>query len=178
MSDAVLSRAELSGARFHRAKLTGADWLEVKPGAVDLSEATLGQCTMLKADFSGARFTGADLSDANLTRADLSGARLPLWLGILFVSILIHELGHALTARLFGARAWVQLYSFGGLAHPDRPLPKWRAIAMTLAGPFAGFAFGGGGAGFATGFGRNESRFVSNPFFMSARRTRLSLPTS
>ncbi|MBL8602735.1 MAG: site-2 protease family protein [Myxococcales bacterium] len=74
--------------------------------------------------------------------ANLSGARLPLWLGILFVSILIHELGHALTARLFGARAWVQLYSFGGLAHPDRPLPKWRAIAMTLAGPFAGFAFG------------------------------------
>lgn len=70
----------------------------------------------------------------------LTGARLPLWLLVMFVSILVHELGHALAARAFGARAHIRLYAFGGLTYPDRRLPRWRNVAMTLAGPFAGFA--------------------------------------
>jgi len=73
----------------------------------------------------------------------LSGARLPLWMVVMFVSILVHELGHAVAARAFGARAHIRLYSFGGLTYPDRRLPRWRNIAMTLAGPFAGFALAG-----------------------------------
>ncbi len=75
--------------------------------------------------------------------ASLTGARLPLWMGVVFLSILVHELGHALSARFFGARSHIRLYSFGGLTIPDRRLTRWRNIAMTLAGPFAGFALAG-----------------------------------
>lgn len=42
-----------------------------------------------------------------------------LWVGVVFVSILVHELGHVAAFRYFGQRAKVVLYSFGGLAIPD-----------------------------------------------------------
>jgi membrane-associated protease RseP (regulator of RpoE activity) len=42
-----------------------------------------------------------------------------LWVGVVFVSILVHELGHVIAFRYFGQRAKVVLYSFGGLAIPD-----------------------------------------------------------
>ena len=31
--------------------------------------------------------------------------RLLLWIGVVFVSVLVHELGHALVGRVFGGRA-------------------------------------------------------------------------
>lgn len=80
------------------------------------------------------------------------GMRLPpplliLWVAVLFVSILVHEMGHALTMRYFGFQPRVVLYSFGGLAIADsgygsqpRVGPRER-ILYTLAGPGAGFAF-------------------------------------
>src|SRR5690348_5845423 len=37
-----------------------------------------------------------------------------LWMGVVFISILIHELGHVAAFRYFGQRAKVVLYSFGG----------------------------------------------------------------
>ena len=40
---------------------------------------------------------------------------LALWVGCVFVSILVHEFGHALTGRLFGSHAHIVLYGFGGL---------------------------------------------------------------
>jgi Zn-dependent protease len=42
-----------------------------------------------------------------------------LWVVVVFVSILVHELGHVAAFRYFGQRAKVVLYSFGGLAIPD-----------------------------------------------------------
>ena len=39
-----------------------------------------------------------------------------LWTGVVFVSILVHELGHALMARNFGWPPNITLYHFGGLA--------------------------------------------------------------
>ena len=42
------------------------------------------------------------------------------WVAVVFVSILIHEMGHALAYRAFGQSAHVVLYHFGGLAIPDR----------------------------------------------------------
>ena len=39
-----------------------------------------------------------------------------IWVGVCFVSILLHEVGHVLAFRLFGERAEVLLYSFGGLS--------------------------------------------------------------
>jgi len=67
-------------------------------------------------------------------------ARIGAWVAVVFVSVLVHELGHATAAHLFGSPARIMLYGLGGLtAH--RPMSsQWRSIAVSLAGPFAGFA--------------------------------------
>lgn len=64
------------------------------------------------------------------------------WIGVVFVSILLHELGHAVTALSFGYPPRVFLYHFGGLAmyEPYRDYTTTRSILISLAGPFAGFA--------------------------------------
>jgi stage IV sporulation protein FB len=66
-----------------------------------------------------------------------------LWMMCLFASILIHELGHALTMEAFGWPAEILLYHFGGLAFSQRHYGQtpWKSIAVSLAGPCAGFAF-------------------------------------
>ncbi len=66
------------------------------------------------------------------------------WIAVVFVSILIHEVGHALAAMSLGCDvAAIRLYSFGGLTYPDRALSRWRDVLVSAAGPFAGFFFGG-----------------------------------
>lgn len=82
---------------------------------------------------------GADLFDK--ARLDL----LLIWMLSLFVSILIHELGHATMAMSFGWPPSVYLYHFGGLAmyQPDRRHSTGRSIAVSLAGPAAGFCLYG-----------------------------------
>lgn len=74
--------------------------------------------------------------------SNLRGPDILLWVGVVFVSILVHELGHAVASRAFGAQARIRLHSFGGLTYPDRKLKRSHEIIMTLAGPFAGFALG------------------------------------
>jgi Zn-dependent protease len=44
---------------------------------------------------------------------------LALWTAAMFISILIHELGHALAFRQYGVSSHIVLYHFGGLAVPD-----------------------------------------------------------
>lgn len=44
---------------------------------------------------------------------------LVLWALAVLVSILVHELGHAIAFRIFGVHARVVLYHFGGLAIPS-----------------------------------------------------------
>ena len=41
---------------------------------------------------------------------------LVVWLGCLFLSILVHEMGHALAGKLFGWPSDIILYHFGGVA--------------------------------------------------------------
>jgi Zn-dependent protease len=67
---------------------------------------------------------------------------LLFWVGTAFVSILIHELGHALAARSYGWEPWITLHGFGGLAsyRPTYREPKSQ-ILISLAGPGAGFLF-------------------------------------
>ena len=64
-----------------------------------------------------------------------------IWLVVLFVSILVHEMGHALTARKFGWPPNILLYHFGGLAmfQPTFGWSRKRSILISLAGPGAGF---------------------------------------
>jgi len=62
-----------------------------------------------------------------------------------FISILVHEFGHALASRYFGERHnSVILYSMGGLCvHGDLDAKRWPQIWILLWGPFAGFILGG-----------------------------------
>ncbi|MEX2121996.1 MAG: site-2 protease family protein [Pirellulales bacterium] len=76
-----------------------------------------------------------------------------LWICVVFVSILIHELGHALAFRYFGRDCHIVLYHFGGLAVPDERFGGFEPyrtqddsdsapqIIISLAGPAAGFLF-------------------------------------
>lgn len=67
---------------------------------------------------------------------------LLIWIACAFISILIHELGHVLVGRLFGSDGNIVLYSFGGLAIGSNDLRRrWQRIAVSLAGPLAGFVF-------------------------------------
>jgi Zn-dependent protease len=77
----------------------------------------------------------------NLLAEPESGVpRFFVWVACVFVSILIHELGHVFMFRVCGTSAKVVLYAFGGLAIPIRPLyDRWQRIAVSFAGPLAGF---------------------------------------
>ena len=67
---------------------------------------------------------------------------LVIWVAAAFISILIHELGHTLLQRKFGARAEIILYAMGGLAVPDRGFTRAQHILVSLAGPFLQIAVG------------------------------------
>jgi len=62
------------------------------------------------------------------------------WMVALLVSILIHELGHAIAQRHYGGRPRIILYGMGGMAVCDDcdRSPKSQ-ILISLAGPCAGF---------------------------------------
>ncbi len=68
------------------------------------------------------------------------------WILVIFVSIIVHELGHALVARSFGASVSIELNGLGGLTRwgvPDQELPPGRRALVAAAGSAVGFAFGG-----------------------------------
>jgi len=54
-----------------------------------------------------------------------------------FVSVLVHELGHALTAQRFGKRPEIVLQAFGGYATYNNavPLSRKQSLMVTAAGP-------------------------------------------
>jgi Zn-dependent protease len=53
-----------------------------------------------------------------------------------FVSIMVHELGHALTARKFGAQSEIVLEAFGGYAaYSGARMTRPRSFLITAAGP-------------------------------------------
>src|SRR5258708_2986270 len=65
---------------------------------------------------------------------------LVLWIPIVLVSILVHELGHVLMGRYFGTRGHILLTGFCGLAIGSNDLTeRWQRNAVSLAGPGAGF---------------------------------------
>lgn len=76
---------------------------------------------------------------------------LPIWILVIFVSILVHELGHALAFRRYGQRSQIVLHFAGGLTIPEPvswgssyanvALSPNQQIFISLAGPGAGFTF-------------------------------------
>jgi stage IV sporulation protein FB len=72
------------------------------------------------------------------TGADSAAAVLEIGLFVIagFISILVHELGHALTARSFGAFSSITLQAFGGYAaYSGVRLNRWQSFLVTAAGP-------------------------------------------
>jgi stage IV sporulation protein FB len=79
-----------------------------------------------------------------------TGVALLIWTVAVLISILVHELGHALTYRYFGVPSHIVLYHFGGLAIADRGFGSYgrhvgedprRQILISLAGPAAQMVF-------------------------------------
>ncbi len=67
-----------------------------------------------------------------------------IWVAAVFVSILVHELGHAFAIRRFGGQAWITLYGMGGLASSsDANRSPSAQIQISAAGPAAGFVLAG-----------------------------------
>jgi stage IV sporulation protein FB len=65
---------------------------------------------------------------------------LLIWIACMFVSILIHELGHIWMGLVYGSHGHIVLYGFGGLAIGSNDLRNpWQRIAVCFAGPLAGF---------------------------------------
>jgi len=67
---------------------------------------------------------------------------LIVWAGTVLVSLVVHELGHALAFRFFGQAAQIVIYHFGGLAIPSawgrrRSLRPLERLLVSAAGPAA-----------------------------------------
>jgi len=81
------------------------------------------------------------IGDSNINNREIGPFALALWVFCGFVSILLHELGHAIFIRRFGSPTDIVLYGFGGFATmPYPPTQAWKRLVIALAGPFAGFS--------------------------------------
>lgn len=69
-------------------------------------------------------------------------ALVAAWALIVFVSVMLHELGHATMGLAFGLQPAIDLHGMGGTTSwsAAKPLTTARRVAISLAGPFAGFA--------------------------------------
>jgi len=66
-------------------------------------------------------------------------AYIPIAVLVIFISILVHEYGHALTALYFGQRARIDLIGLGGLTSREGiRLKLWQNFLVVLNGPLAG----------------------------------------
>ena len=75
-------------------------------------------------------------------RADAAG--IAIWVGVGLVSIFLHELGHAVIARVCGLSPSIAIYGFGGFTSWGKdPRPSnAQMIGIVLAGPATGIAVG------------------------------------
>ncbi|MCM2371744.1 site-2 protease family protein [Aporhodopirellula aestuarii] len=105
-----------------------------------------------------------------------------LWTGCLFLSILIHELGHAFAFRYYGQESSIVLYHFGGLAIPSSVRSDGRGfvdtlsprrstetsdLVIALAGPIAQIASAFLLAGIVTALGYEVVAFSEMPWPLS-----------
>ncbi len=68
-----------------------------------------------------------------------------IWFPIVFLAVLLHELGHAVVGRAFGATPMVILTGWGGLTQLHGPrIPPGRSALVSFAGPLVGLLIGGG----------------------------------
>ena len=83
---------------------------------------------------------GSAILGSNVAQGRNGMLLLAVWVLCVLVSIVAHELGHALAARQFGAQPRIALYQFGGLtSYVGGLLSRGQSILVSLAGPAAGF---------------------------------------
>ncbi|MCF7806708.1 MAG: site-2 protease family protein, partial [Simkaniaceae bacterium] len=85
-----------------------------------------------------------------------------IWIGVIFISIIVHEFGHALISRAFGQNPQIELTAFGGVTYATQPkisLPK--EFLVVLAGPCFGFSL------FLIGEALILLKVFSNPLILS-----------
>lgn len=78
----------------------------------------------------------------------MTGGSLLIWVLVVLISILVHELGHAFAFQYFGTPSHIVLYHFGGLAIPRAFDSVWAARArdpreqalISAAGPLTQIA--------------------------------------
>ena len=82
------------------------------------------------------------LMSAMLGLSDRNLAAIVAWVSIVFASVLLHELGHAMAGRAFGLEPRIDLHTMGGTTSwsTSHPLSTAKRVAISLAGPFVGFA--------------------------------------
>jgi stage IV sporulation protein FB len=109
-----------------------------------------------------------------------------IWVVAVLISILIHELGHALVIKAFGLHPWIVLYGMGGLTIRD-PAESYNSkantplgqISISLAGPMAGFILAAVllGVLYVVGFGQEIGYgwpLKLQPFWMDAANMTVS----
>ena len=79
--------------------------------------------------------------------------QLLVWVLVVFISIIVHELGHAFAMRRYGQSSQIVLHMMGGLTTPDQytwgsgfasiALTPNQEIIISLAGPVSGFLLAG-----------------------------------
>lgn len=71
---------------------------------------------------------------------------MAVWAFVVFVSLMVHELGHALTARSLGSDVAIELNGLGGLTRwsaPQAGMTPGRVALVSAAGSASGFIFAG-----------------------------------
>jgi Zn-dependent protease len=67
-----------------------------------------------------------------------TGVYILEWIAVVAVSILIHELGHALAFRRYHINPEIRLWGMGGLTMSGFALPPRKSLLVSLAGPAVG----------------------------------------
>jgi Zn-dependent protease len=78
--------------------------------------------------------------------------KLAIWVVVVIASVVVHELGHAMMGKAFGLVPRIELHAMGGTTSfsrpalpagepPPGPLGVVKNVAISLAGPLAGFLF-------------------------------------
>ena len=92
----------------------------------------------------------------------LNVPRVLAWLAVVFVSVLAHELGHALSGIAFGLSPRIDLHGMGGTtswAHKN--VSTGKRIVISVAGPLVGIVIGG-------------ALYLAAPFFLTKGMPRLT----
>ena len=73
-----------------------------------------------------------------------NAATIALWIGIVLFSVLLHEMGHALTGKAFGLKPQIDLHGMGGTTSWSEAskLGSGKRVLVSLAGPMMGIILG------------------------------------